>query len=99
MKLLTRFCRWITDKTEKSGLKPIQIGGYKVYRLEDIAKGIRINLETLKKEIKDGKLKAVKRGNRWFVKEVELRKYLVGNSESEVSSVINEEFSRDLDLL
>lgn len=53
----------------------IQIGGLTLYTVEDLAEALNIQERTIRKFLKEGKLKGRKLANRWYVPEEALKDY------------------------
>lgn len=56
-----------------------QLNTKEFYTLEQLSKEIEINPISLRKFIKEGKLKASKVGNRWIVDRVDIKEMLKNN--------------------
>ena len=54
---------------------PKQIGKLTLYELAEISEKIGCHINTLRKYLRDGRIKGRKVGNRWFVSEEGLREF------------------------
>ncbi len=57
---------------------PIEIGEIRAYTLMELTRSLGVTTMTLRKYIKDGKLRARKMAGKWVVTEAALREYLGG---------------------
>ena len=57
---------------------PIEIGEIRAYTLMELTRHLGVTTMTLRKYIKDGRLKATKMAGKWVVTEDSLREYLGG---------------------
>jgi excisionase family DNA binding protein len=61
----------------------MQIGSMKIYTTEEAAKEMDIHIDTLRRMIRNGELKATKRQNRWFIPEQYIHEYYLGGDDNE----------------
>lgn len=54
---------------------PIQIGQLRLYDLEELSEKLHINIRSLRKWIREGKIKAKKVGVKYYVTEQSLNEY------------------------
>lgn len=55
------------------------IGGeYMFYTVEEVAEKLRMHPESVRRLIRQGKIKASKGGNKWLIEQTDLEKYLRG---------------------
>ncbi len=54
---------------------PIQIGQLRLYDLEELSEKLQINIRSLRKWIREGKIKAKKVGVKYYVTEQSLNEY------------------------
>lgn len=52
----------------------------KVYTLDEVEKLLKVSLRTLYRYIKQGRLKANKIGNKWIVREQDLKDFIEGKT-------------------
>jgi len=55
-----------------------QIGDIKFYDVQEIAKIFNMTPQSIRKFLKEGRIKARKVGTRWYVTEEAMREYLLG---------------------
>jgi len=56
----------------------IQIGDIKAYDVQEIAKALNMTPQSVRKFIREGRIKGRKVGTRWYVTEEAMREYLLG---------------------
>ena len=56
----------------------IQIGDIKAYDVQEIAKALNMTPQSVRKFIREGRIKGRKVGTRWYVTEEAIRDYLTG---------------------
>ena len=56
----------------------IEIGDIKVYDVQEIAKMFDMTPQSIRKFIREGRIKGRKVGTRWYVTEEAIREYLLG---------------------
>jgi len=56
----------------------IQIGDIKAYNVQEIAKAFDLTPQSVRKFIREGRIKGRKIGTRWYVTEEAMREYLLG---------------------
>jgi len=56
----------------------IQIGDIKAYDVQEIAKALNMTPQSVRKFIREGRIKGRKVGTRWYVTEEAIRDYLMG---------------------
>jgi len=56
----------------------IQIGDIKAYDVQEIAKALDMTPQSVRKFIREGRIKGRKVGTRWYVTEEAMREYLLG---------------------
>jgi len=61
----------------------VRIKNQKYYRTEDLAEILPLNLASIQKYIRQGKIHAVKIGLYWFISEANLNLFLRGGYESD----------------
>jgi excisionase family DNA binding protein len=54
---------------------PIQIGQLRLYDLEELSEKLQINIRSLRKWIREGKIKAKKVGVKYYITEQSLNEY------------------------
>lgn len=54
---------------------PVTIGGLKLFSVDDLAAKLNVTKLTIRTYCREGRLRARKVGNRWFVSEESLREY------------------------
>jgi len=54
---------------------PVIIGGLKLFSVDDLAAKLHVTKLTIRTYCREGRLRARKVGNRWFVSEESLREY------------------------
>jgi len=52
-----------------------EIGDLKLFDVQDLAKKLDLNIQTVRRFLKEGRIKGKKVGKKWFVTEEHLRKY------------------------
>ncbi len=57
---------------------PRTIGDIRLYSVDELNKKLNISKVTLRNYFKQGKIKGVKMGNRWFVSEDSLKDFFAG---------------------
>jgi excisionase family DNA binding protein len=55
----------------------IQLGDMKLYDVEELAKLLSVGLPTIRKYLREGKLKGKKMAKRWYVSEDSLKDYFL----------------------
>ena len=55
-----------------------QIGDIKFYDVQEIAKAFDMTPQSIRKFLREGRIKARKHGTRWYVTEEAMREYLLG---------------------
>lgn len=55
-----------------------QIGDIKFYDVQEIAKAFDMTPQSIRKFLREGRIKARKLGTRWYVTEEAMREYLLG---------------------
>lgn len=53
----------------------IQVGDMKLYEVEELAEILGVGLPTIRKYLREGKLKGIKPAKRWYVSEEALKDY------------------------
>ena len=53
----------------------IQVGDMKLYEVEELAEILGVGLPTIRKYLREGKLKGTKPAKRWYVSEEALKEY------------------------
>jgi len=56
-----------------------RVKGMSFYKTEDLSKILGLGLLTVRKYLREGKIKAVKLGQRWYVSSKNLNKFLNGD--------------------
>ena len=56
----------------------IKIGNIKAYDVQEIAKAFDMTPQSIRKFIREGRIKGRKVGTRWYVTEEAMREYLLG---------------------
>ena len=64
------------------GVKPFELGGIKLYSLKELAKELKVSIVTLRRYVREKKLRAQKIGRKLYVSEKNLRTYLHGETEA-----------------
>ena len=54
---------------------PIELGNIKIFSISELSKNLNINISTLRKYIKEGKLKSQKLGNKYYITEDNLKHF------------------------
>ena len=72
----------------------VEIAGKRYYTTQEIAEKLSLNIETVRRWIKSGKLKAKKIGRTYYIEESELLKLFEGNEK--VSKVAAREKRRGI---
>lgn len=57
--------------------------GEKSYRLKDVSKGLNLNIETIRRYVRSGKLESYKFGKDYFVTESQLNKFIEKSKKGE----------------
>lgn len=60
----------------------LEVAGEKVLRVEKVAEQLQVHPQTVRRYIKDGKLKAVKIGSAFYIAESELKEFIRGHTTS-----------------
>ena len=55
-----------------------QIGDIKLYDVQEIAKAFDMTPQSIRRVLREGRIKARKFGTRWYVTEEAMREYLLG---------------------
>jgi len=61
---------------------PFELEGIKLYSLKDLSSELKVSIITLRKYVRNGKLKAQKIGRKLYVSEKNLRAYLHGETQA-----------------
>ncbi|MCR8455734.1 MAG: helix-turn-helix domain-containing protein [Candidatus Korarchaeota archaeon] len=69
-------------------MKKVSRGSEKLYRTSEVAELLNISVSTVKKLVKQGKLRAVRVGKLWIVPESEVRRILSDVERGEIRAVI-----------
>jgi excisionase family DNA binding protein len=68
---------------------PLRFDGLKVYTLPELSKKLNISTLTLRKYVREGRLKGQKIARRWLVTEEDAKKFLSGTSGEEALKTEN----------
>jgi len=61
----------------------IQVGDMKLYDVEELAEILGVGLPTIRKYLREGRLKGTKPAKRWYVSEEALKEYFQPEPESQ----------------
>lgn len=61
----------------------IQVGDMKLYDVEELAEMLDVGLPTIRKYLREGRLKGTKPAKRWYVSEEALKEYFQPEPESQ----------------
>jgi excisionase family DNA binding protein len=61
----------------------IQVGDMKLYEVEELAEILGVGLPTIRKYLREGRLKGTKPAKRWYVSEEALKEYFQPEPESQ----------------
>ena len=75
---------------------PIKLGNIKIFSIPELSKNLRINISTLRKYIKDGKLKGQKLGNRYYVTEDNL-KYFFNQGYEKITKISKKKLIQEIE--
>ena len=64
----------------------IQVGDMKLYDVEELAEMLDVGLPTIRRYLREGKLKGKKLAKRWYVSEESLKDYFQPEEVSELQS-------------
>lgn len=64
----------ISDKKEEIEM-PIKIGELRLYDLEELSEKLQVNVRSLRRWIREGKIKAKKVGVKYYITEQSLKEY------------------------
>jgi excisionase family DNA binding protein len=64
----------------------IQVGEMKLYAVEELAEMLDVGLPTIRRYLREGKLKGKKLAKRWYVSEENLKDYFQPEEVSELQS-------------
>ena len=64
----------------------IQVGDMKLYDVEELAEMLDVGLPTIRRYLREGKLKGKKLAKRWYVSEENLKDYFQPEEVSELQS-------------
>jgi hypothetical protein len=55
---------------------PVQIGNIKLYSLKELVNPLKVNMITIRRYVREGRLKGQKVGQKWYVTEESLQEFL-----------------------
>ena len=64
----------------------IQVGDMKLYDVEELAEMLDVGLPTIRRYLREGRLKGKKLAKRWYVSEESLKDYFLPEEVSELQS-------------
>jgi len=68
--------------TGGKAVMPFELGGIKLFSLQELSSKLKVSIITLRKYVRTGKLKAQKIGRKLYVSEKNLRAYLHGETQA-----------------
>ena len=58
---------------------PIRIGNIKLYSLKELVYPLKVNMITIRRYVREGRLKGQKVGQKWYVTEESLQEFLLSS--------------------